>query len=134
MLVKKFQDQKEIIAGDNCILRELLNPSSSASADYAGQVPQGDKVDCRYSLAWAKVPVGKTTFKHAMKTTEVYFILKGKGRMFINDEVEVVGVYDTIYIPPNAIQCIENIGDGDLEFFCIVDPAWRVEDEAVVGK
>ncbi|MBI4426896.1 MAG: cupin domain-containing protein [Candidatus Magasanikbacteria bacterium] len=120
MLIKKFNDCKEIIAGDNCILRELLN------------VLHGDKVDCRYSLAWAKVPAGKTTFKHAMKTTEVYWILKGKGKMFINDEIEEVEKYDTIYIPPNAIQCIENIGGEDLEFFCIVDPAWRSEDEIVL--
>ena len=130
MLIKKFNDQKEIVAGDNCILREFLNPSSPAG--YAGQVLQGDKVECRYSLAWAKVPVGKTTFKHAMKTTEVYFILKGKGKMFIGDEVEEVGAYDTVYIPPNAIQCIENIGDEELEFICIVDPAWRPEDEVVL--
>ena len=131
MLIKKFQDQKEIIAGDDCILRELLNPSSSALADYAGQVPRGDKVECRYSIAWAKVPVGKTTFKHAMKTTEVYVITSGRGKMFIKDEVEEVGKYDTIYIPPNAIQCIENIGGEELEFICIVDPAWRPEDEVI---
>ena len=120
MLVKRFTDQKEIIAGDNCILRELLNAL------------HGDKVECRYSLAWAKVPVGKTTFKHAMKTTEVYWILKGRGKMFIDYETEEVEKYDIIYIPPNAIQSIENIGNEDLEFICIVDPAWRQEDEVVV--
>ena len=57
------------------------------------------------------MPVTKATWKHAMKTTEVYFILKGKGIMHINDEVEEVGAYDTIYIPPNAVQYIENTGD-----------------------
>ncbi|HBU06697.1 MAG TPA: cupin domain-containing protein [Candidatus Magasanikbacteria bacterium] len=120
MLIKKFKDQQEIIAGDNCILREFLN------------VNHGDKVGCRYSLAYAKVPVGSTTWKHAMKTTEVYFIIKGKGRMYINDEVEEVGIYDTVYIPPNAVQYIENIGEEELEFICIVDPAWRKEDEIVL--
>lgn len=119
MIVKKFDNCKEIIAGDNCILRELLSSTN-------------DKVECRYSIAWAKVPVGKTTFKHGMKTTEVYVIINGKGKMFINDEVEEVEKYDTIYIPPNAVQCIENISDEELEFFCIVDPAWRVEDEVVL--
>lgn len=119
MLIKRFSGQKEIIAGDNCILRELLSSVN-------------DNVESRYSLAWAKVPVGKTTIKHAMKTTEVYLILKGKGKMCINDEVEEVGVYDTIYIPPNAVQCIENVGEEELEFICIVDPAWRAEDEVVI--
>ena len=120
MLIKKFNNCKEIIAGDNCILREFLN------------VEHGDKVECRYSLAWAKMPVTKATWKHAMKTTEVYFILKGKGKMHINDEVEEIGVHDMIYIPPNAVQYIENTGDEELEFICIVDPAWRAEDEVVM--
>jgi mannose-6-phosphate isomerase-like protein (cupin superfamily) len=120
MLIKKFKNCKEIIAGDNCILREFLN------------IEHGDKTGCRYSLAWAKVPIGVTTWKHAMKTTEVYFIIKGRGKMYISDEVEEVGTYDTIYIPPNAVQCIENTGDEELEFICIVDPAWRAEDEVVL--
>ncbi len=122
MLVKKFDDQKEIVAGDNCILRELLNPLD------------GDEVECRYSIAWAKVLPGKKTDRHAMKTTEVYVITQGKGKMHINDEVEDVGKYDTVYIPPDAIQYIENIGDVDLEFICMVDPAWRVEDEIISTK
>jgi len=121
MFVKRFKQQEEIIAGDNCILRELLNKLD------------GDDVECRHSIAWAKVPVGETTWKHMMKTTEVYVITKGRGKMYINDEVEDVGVYDTIYIPPNAVQCIENIGDEELEFLCICDPAWRAEDEVVIS-
>jgi len=120
MLIKKFEQQKEIVAGDNCILRELLNPLV------------GDNVVCRYSVAWAKVPIGETTWKHALKTTEVYVITQGKGKMYIGDEVEEVGKYDTIYIPPSAVQYIENIGDEELEFICMVDPAWRAEDEIVL--
>ncbi len=118
MLIKKFNDQQEIIAGDNCILRELLSPV-------------GDKIECRYSIAWAKVPVGATTWKHVMKTTEVYYIIKGQGVMYIGDEQEKVGPYDTIYIPPNALQYIENTGSEELEFLAIVDPAWKKEDEVV---
>lgn len=120
MLVKKFANQKEIIAGDNCILRELLSPSADQN------------IVARYSLAWAKVPVGAKTCLHAMKTTEAYFIIKGEGIMYIDDETEKVGHYDTIYIPPGAKQCIENIGSEELEFVCIVDPAWKKEDEVVL--
>lgn len=119
MLIKKFKNCQEIIAGDNCILRELLSPNS-------------DKVKSRYSFAWAKVPVGQKTWKHAMKTTEVYFIIRGIGKMYINNEVQEVGSYDTIYIPPMATQYIENIGKEELEFLCIVDPAWKKEDEIMI--
>ncbi len=119
MLIKNFSDQKELVAGDNCILRELLSGIN-------------DDVECQYSIAHARVSVGETTYKHALKTTEVYYIISGKGKMYINDESAEVGSKYTIYIPPNAIQCIENIGDEELEFICIADPAWRVEDEVIL--
>lgn len=121
MLIKKFNNCQEIIAGDNCILRELLNSNE-------------DKVESRYSLAWAKVPVGAKTWLHALKTTEVYFILKGKGVMYIDNESQTVEQYDTIYIPPNAKQQIENTGNEELEFLCLVDPAWKPEDEMLLQK
>ena len=119
MLVKKFNDCKEIIAGDATVLRETLNGLN-------------DPVACRYSLAHARLAPGKTSLRHALKTTEVYYIVRGKGQMHINNEMQEVGPKDTIYIPPESVQYIENIGDEELEFLCIVDPAWRIEDEMVM--
>jgi mannose-6-phosphate isomerase-like protein (cupin superfamily) len=120
MLVKKFKNQKEFVAGDNCLLRELLHGPN-------------ENLAMRYSLAWAKVSVGATTWKHSMKTSEVYFILNGKGRVCINDEITEVEKYDIIDIPPGAEQYIENIGEEELEFVCIVDPGWRKEDEVLLN-
>ncbi|TET15192.1 MAG: cupin domain-containing protein, partial [Candidatus Thorarchaeota archaeon] len=45
---------------------------------------------------------------------------------------EDVGPGDTIYVPPNAIQYIENTGDTNLVFLCIVYPSWRAEDEELI--
>ena len=112
-------DCEEFIAGDNTILREILHPDKAP-------------LDLRYSLAHAKVPIGKTTYLHSLKTSEIYYILEGKGKMFINDETEILEPGDTVYIPPLAKQCIENIGDQELVFICIVDPAWKEEDEVVL--
>ena len=39
---------------------------------------------------------------------------------------------DTIYVPPGAPQFVLNTGVIPLVFLCIVDPAWRVEDEQVL--
>jgi len=119
MFIKDLKDCEEFIAGDNTILRELLHP---------------DKADLqlRYSLAHAVVKPGRTSYLHKLKTSEVYYILEGEGIMFIDDESERVGVGQAIYIPPNAKQCIQNTGSIDLVFICIVDPAWRKEDEEVM--
>jgi mannose-6-phosphate isomerase-like protein (cupin superfamily) len=120
MEVIKLLDCPEFIAGDNTILREILHPDKK-------------ELDIRYSLAHARVKPGKTSFRHALKTSEIYYILEGQGEMFINDEKQVVNPGDTVYIPPHAIQCITNISKTDLVFLCVVDPAWQVEDELIIN-
>jgi mannose-6-phosphate isomerase-like protein (cupin superfamily) len=119
MFIKNLQHCEEFVAGDNTILRELLHPDKAA-------------LQLRYSLAHAVVPPGKTSFRHALKTSEVYYILEGTGVMYIDDEAADTGPGDVIYIRPHARQCIHNSGDDDLRFLCIVDPAWRAEDEEVL--
>ena len=121
MLVRNLQNCPEFIAGDDSRLRELLHPDKQPLA-------------LRYSLAHATVPVGTTCLPHSLTTSEVYYILSGAGEMHIDDEVRPVGPGDAIYIPPNARQFIRNVGDGELVFICIVDPAWRVEDETVYDR
>ena len=118
MLIRPLQACAEFIAGDETILRELLHPEK---ADVA----------LRYSLAHAIVRAGTASRPHRLKTSEVYYLLTGTGIMHIDDEAAPVGPGDTIYIPPNATQWIDNTGTTDLAFLCIVDPAWRREDEEV---
>jgi mannose-6-phosphate isomerase-like protein (cupin superfamily) len=119
MFVKDLNSCEQFMAGDATNLRELLHP---------------DKADLAigYSLAHALVRPGNTSFRHRLRTSEVYYILQGQGRMYINDESEEVRPGTAIYIPPHALQCIENTGSIDLEFLCIVDPPWRQEDEEVL--
>jgi len=88
----------------------------------------------RYSLAHAKVEVGQKTKPHRLKSSEVYYVTAGQGLMHIDQESFEVGPECAIYIPPNALQYIENTGNSDLKFLCIVDPAWRQEDEEVFDR
>lgn len=118
MLIRKLSECEEFIAGDNTILRELLHPDKQPLA-------------LRYSLAHATLPVGKTSTLHSLTTSEVYFIISGKGEMHIDEETQIVEPGDAVYIPPNAKQFIYNCGDEPLIFVCMVDPAWRKEDETV---
>jgi mannose-6-phosphate isomerase-like protein (cupin superfamily) len=52
--------------------------------------------------------------------------------MHINEKTFAVAPDSAIYIPPGAKQYIENTGNSDLIFLCIVDPAWRKEDEQIL--
>lgn len=118
MLVQKLKDCQEFIAGDGTQLRELLHPDKQP-------------LQLRYSLAHAVVPVGQTSTPHSLTTSEVYYILSGTGEMHINDDCRVVEPGDAVYIPPRAKQFIRNCAEEPLIFICIVDPAWRQEDETV---
>lgn len=118
MLIRKLNACDEFIAGDSTQLRELLHPDKQPLA-------------LQYSLAHATLPVGQTSLPHSLKTSEVYYILSGKGEMYIEAETQLVEPGDTVYIPPNARQFIHNCGSEPLVFICIVDPAWRKEDETV---
>ena len=51
--------------------------------------------------------------------------------MHIDDENQFVEVPDAVYIPLKAKQFIYNWGTDPLIFICIVDPAWRKEDETI---
>ena len=121
MYVKHLKDSIEFTAGDNSLLREILNPKK-------------EDISIHYSLAWTYVKPGEKTFLHEVKVSEVYFILKGKGTMHIYNEEKNIGKGDTIYIPPNAAQFIENTGEENLEFLCIVDPAWEPKVECITGN
>lgn len=118
MLVQKLNACAEFIAGDSTRLRELLHPNKQ-------------RIALRYSLAHATLPCGETSQPHSLKTSEVYYILSGRGEMHIQDETQIVEPGDCVYIPPNARQFIRSCGDEPLVFICIVDPAWRKQDETV---
>jgi mannose-6-phosphate isomerase-like protein (cupin superfamily) len=119
MFIRELKDCDEFIASDNCTLREILHPDK-------------EKLTLRYSLAHAVVEPGDTTKPHRLKTSEVYYIIEGEGNVHINDSSAPVRSGSTIYIPPLATQSITNSGKTDLAFICIVDPAWRKEDEEVL--
>jgi len=121
MVIRSLSECEEFTAGDGSLLREILHPDKS-------------DVAIRYSLAHAKVAPGERTKAHRLTTSEVYYILSGRGRMHIDAESGPVDAGCVVYIPPGAAQYIENTGRSDLLFLCIVDPAWRRENEEVLAE
>jgi mannose-6-phosphate isomerase-like protein (cupin superfamily) len=120
MYIKRLADCEEIIAGDRTHLRELLHPDR-------------DPVSIRYSLAVARLAPGRSSTPHRLRTAEVYYIIKGTGEMHVGDDTADIHAGDAAYVPPGATQYIINRGEETVEFACIVDPAWRPEDEEAVG-
>ena len=121
MFVKKTSDCEVYIANDGCKVRELLHPKN-------------DAVDLPYSLALATVDVGKQSYQHKLGQTEVYHILQGHGRIFIENEDTEVAAGDVIVIPEEALQWIENVGNEPLVFAAIVSPPWTEEGDTRIEQ
>jgi len=119
MFVRDLKECEEIVAGDKTLLRELFNPRK-------------DPVELGYSLAVARVRPGGRTLRHRLRSSEVYYLLQGEGEMSIDDETRRVEAGQAVYIPPGARQSIRNTGSEELVFVCLVDPAWRREDEEIL--
>ena len=118
MIIKDLSTIPSFLAGDHTDIKEVLSPSN-------------DNLSIQYSLAHASLAVGKASLPHYLKSSEVYYILQGQGRVYINEESQIVKAGQVVFIPANATQYIENIGQETLTFLCIVDPAWRLEDEVI---
>lgn len=104
---------------DTCMLAEIFHPARI-----------GSEIAARYSIAHARVAVGRATLLHTLlKSSEVYIMLQGTGRMHVDDESEDVQTGQVIYIPPGSVQYIENTGSDELRFLAIVDPMWHESDE-----
>jgi len=121
MIIKDLKDCKEIAAGDGSALRELFHPDR-------GPFRFG------YSLARAVVKRGEKTKPHRLKSSELYNILEGRGIMHVGHETADIRTGQAVYIPAFHNQFIENTGESDLAFLCIVDPAWKTEDEEVLPE
>lgn len=109
----------EFLAGDHTRLRELLHPGKAA-------------LKVGYSLAHGLLDPGKQSLWHRLKSSEVYYFIAGRGVMKVDDASMAVEAGSVIYVPPGATQSLINTGTESIEFLCLVDPAWKAEDEAVL--
>lgn len=118
---KKISDIQPFITTDGSLIREIFHPDRH-------NLP----ISC--SIAHATVKVGESTKPHMLKkSSEIYVILSGQGIMHIIDEKHLLNQGDAVFIPAGSVQYIENAGEEDLNFLCVVDPYWKEEEDEVKG-
>ncbi|HPD13335.1 MAG TPA: cupin domain-containing protein [Planctomycetota bacterium] len=100
---------------DGSTIRSLLDRTNSSAA--------------RQSLAEATVPPGGATQPHRHpRTEEIYYVLRGRGRMEVGGEARDVGPLDAILIPPGARHTLANTGAEPLVFLCCCAPPYSHDD------
>jgi mannose-6-phosphate isomerase-like protein (cupin superfamily) len=83
----------------------------------------------RVSLAEETLPVGARVGRHYhLETEEIYYILRGAGRMTIEDETREVAAGDAIYIPRGASHTLENSGREPMTILLVCGPAHDFAD------
>ena len=85
------------------------------------------------SLAEARLPPGGSTTRHYHpRAEEIYYILRGRGRMTIGAQIAEVAPGDAVAIPPGEVHQIVNIGAEPLVFLCCCAPGYEHEDTVLV--
>ncbi len=81
------------------------------------------------SLAEEVLPAGAAVGRHYhLETEEVYYILRGAGRMTVGDEVREVSAGDAVFIPRNHAHTLENTGQEPMTILLVCGPAHNFAD------
>lgn len=119
MEIINLSQVKPFITKDGSEIREILSPRNSSIENQ--------------SLAEARVAPGETTEEHYhVQAEEIYYILWGRGRMWLGDESRQVQSGGGIAIPPGTRHKIENTGKEPLIILCCCAPAYTHEDTILV--
>lgn len=109
--IVKAGSREDVLTAERCLVSEIWG-----SAD-----------DERVSIAHAVVKPGVATVAHHLEgVTEIYLMLRGKGKVEVEGlKTTEVGKGDLVFIPAGASQKITNIGKTDLVFYCICAPKFN---------
>jgi mannose-6-phosphate isomerase-like protein (cupin superfamily) len=81
------------------------------------------------SLAEATLEPDQATERHYHRASEeIYFVLKGSGRMEVDGDTRTVRPGDAVLIPPGAWHTLENDGSSELRILCCCSPPYSHDD------
>ena len=85
------------------------------------------------TLAWRTLEVGHETNPHAHPHEQIVYIVSGRIRFTVGDEVALVELGDMFVIPPDVVHWAENVGDDtavDLSVFSPRRAEYAAEEES----
>jgi len=62
-------------------------------------------------------------FHRHPKMNEILYFLEGHAEQWIEDEMQILGPGDSVYISPNVIHATFNAGESDLVFLAVLAPS-----------
>ena len=119
MSLRKNSEIKSIQGDEGAKIKQYFHPHNTLNG-------------INYSIAQFTLEPGKKSKLHKMSSSEIYYILEGSGNLKIDEETFQLEKDDSVYVPPNSVQSIENTGSINLRFLCIVEPAWKADNEILL--
>jgi mannose-6-phosphate isomerase-like protein (cupin superfamily) len=119
MSVRKSSEIETISGNEGTVIKQYFHPHNTLNG-------------IGYSLAQFTLESGKKSRLHKIKSSEIYYILQGDAVLTIDGQSHQLKKDDSVYVPPMSEQFIENTGLINLQFLCIVEPAWKPEDEFIL--
>ena len=81
------------------------------------------------SLAEEVLPVGAAVGRHHhAETEEIYYVLRGSGRMTVGALTREVATGDAIFIPRGETHALENTGSAEMTILLVCGPAYNIAD------
>lgn len=115
---RNIDSLESYITRDNSEIFELFHPQSSDVENL--------------SLALARVAEGESTRRHYHQNSEeIYYVLAGKGKMFLEGSSGEIYTGDCVYIPPGQKHYLENHGQKELLILCASSPPYSHTDTRV---
>ena len=68
--------------------------------------PKNTSNGIRFSIAQCTLQSGKKSKKHKLRSSEIYFILEGYGKLKIQDKTFNIQKDDSVFVPSNSEQSI----------------------------
>ena len=84
-----------------------------------------DETDCTLR---GELEIFMEIFRGEISSTAAFM----SGKLKIDGNMFNLKINDSAYVPPNSKQFIENIGSNKLRFLCIVEPAWKADDDEIL--
>ena len=119
MSLRKNSEIKSIQGDEGTKIKQYFHPHNTLNG-------------INYSIAQFTLEPGKKSKLHKMDSSEIYYILEGSGNLKIDEDAYQLEKDDSVYVPSNSKQFIENTGSSNLRFLCIVQPAWKADNEILL--
>jgi quercetin dioxygenase-like cupin family protein len=121
--IRNWRDMQPRVGHDNAIVWNILRPEGAGAAGGAEQVkgfdPEAQAVNVLQRMtgvARHALQAGKRSDYHQHPDAEqLYYVLRGQGKMIVDDESYPIREGDVIYLPPGVKHRAVNDSDDWME-------------------